>query len=165
MNVTSPSPENATSASASPLTIPVGVRKIVVAIHGIGDQYRNATVQSVVNIFGRCFKQAVAVPLGGFYTADGKIKAFQLTPPPHVAPQMEDIGFLEVYWANIPRRVQRHGYRIEETKAWARTVVQRVQARYLDDLPLKEPDYLSAAATIEEMIDGIAVIGNLLFLA
>ena len=164
MNVASPSRENAASASASTLTMRP-VSKIVVAIHGIGDQYRNATVQSVVNIFGRCFTQAVAVPLGGFYTADGKIKAFQLIPPPHVAPQMEDIGFLEVYWANIPRRVQRRGHRIEETKAWARTVVQRVRARYLNDLPLEEGDYLSAAATIDEMIDAIAVIGNLLFLA
>jgi hypothetical protein len=166
MNFASPSPVNATSASASTPTIPAGVRTIVVAIHGIGNQYHNATVQSVVNIFARCFEQAVAVPLGGFYTADGKIEAYQLKSPPDVKPQMKDIGFVEVYWANIPRRVQRHGYTIEETKAWARTVVQRVRARYsYEDLPLRERDYLSAAATIEEMIDAITVVGNLLFLA
>lgn len=146
------------------------------AIHGIGDQYRNATIQSVVNIFGRCFDQAVAVPLGAFYSPDGKVEAFQLKPPPDVNPQMEDIGFVEVYWANIPRRVQRRGYTIEETKAWARTVTQRVRARYAQDLlagnspgrakPLLQPrDYLSAAAAIDDMIDAIVVIGNLLFLA
>ncbi len=143
-----------------------GVGKIVVAIHGIGNQYHNATVQSVVKIFSRCFEQAVAVPLGGFHTADGKLEAYQLKSPPDVTPQMKDIGFVEVYWANIPRRVQRHGYTIEETKAWAHTVVQRVRARYsYEDLPLRERDYLSAAATIEEMIDAITVVGNLLFLA
>lgn len=165
MNFASQSPENATSASANTPTIPAGVGKIVVAIHGIGNQYQNATVQSVVNIFSRCFAQAVAVPLGGFYTASGKIEAFQLKSPPHVEPQMKDIGFVEVYWANIPMRVQRRGHTIEETKAWARTVVQRVRARYSHDLPLQERDYLSAAATIEEMIDAITVVGNLLFLA
>src|SRR4029453_9440836 len=95
VNVASPSPVNATSASASTPTIPAGVRTIVVAIHGIGNQYHNATVQSVVNIFARCFEQAVAVPLGGFYTADGKIEAYQLKSPPDVKPQMKDIGFVE----------------------------------------------------------------------
>ena len=51
---------------------------------------------------------------------------------------MKDIGFVEVYWANIPMRVQRRGHTIEETKAWARTVVQRVRARYsYEDLPLR----------------------------
>jgi hypothetical protein len=173
MNVASPSPENATSVSASTLRMPP-VSKIVVAIHGIGDQYRNATVQSVVNIFSRCFEQAVAVPLGGFYAPDGKIEAFHLRSLPDVKGQREDIGFVEVYWADIPRRVQRRGYTIEETKAWARTVVQRVRARYSDDLVdptrgqrklLRPRDYLSAAATIEEMIDAIKVMGNLLFLA
>jgi len=114
--------------------MPAGLERIVVAIHGIGDQYRNATVQSVVNIFSRCFEQAVAVPLGGFYAPDGKIEAFHLKSPPDVNPQMEDIGFVEVYWADIPRRVQRRGYTIEETKARARTVTQRVRARYGQDL-------------------------------
>jgi hypothetical protein len=175
MNFASQSPEYATSAPEATPAMPVGLAKIVVAIHGIGDQYRNATVQSVVNIFSRCFEQAVAVPLGGFYAPDGRMEAFQLRSPPDVSPQMEDIGFVEVYWADIPRRVQRRGYTIEETKAWARTVVQRVRARYSEDLvdhtrgqgrPLLQPrDYLSAAATIEEMIDAIRVMGNLLFLA
>src|SRR5512132_213777 len=63
MNLPSPSPVNATSASASTPTMLAGVGKIVVAIHGIGNQYHNATVQSVVKIFSRCFEQAVAVPL------------------------------------------------------------------------------------------------------
>jgi hypothetical protein len=149
------------------------IKKIVVAIHGIGDQYRNATVQSVVSIFGRCFEQAAAVPLGSFYSADGTVQTFRLKSPPEVDPSLVNIGFIEAYWADIPRRIQRRGYTIEETKAWARTVVERVRARYSNDLIapghtkplLSSKDYLSAAATIEEMIDAIAVMGNLLFLA
>lgn len=145
------------------------IKKIVIAIHGIGDQYHNETVRSVVSIFGRCFEQVTAVPLGGFYSADGTIRTFQLTAPPKVKFPMSDIGFVEAYWANIPRRVQRHGYTIEETKAWARTVVERVQAQYEDELherlALNPADYLSAIAVLEEMIDAIGVLGNLFFLA
>jgi hypothetical protein len=145
------------------------IDKIVIAIHGIGDQYRNATVQSVVNIFSRCFDQAAAVPLGEFYSADGQIRTFRMTAPPEIEPSLCRIGFIEAYWAEIPRRVQRRGYTIEETKAWARTVVARVQSRYepelAERLKLTPEDYESAAAVIEEMIDAIAVLGNLLFLA
>jgi hypothetical protein len=143
--------------------------KIIVAIHGIGDQYRNATIQSVVNIFSRCFEQTAAVPLGQFYSADGQIRTFRLTAPPRVDPSLTRIGFVEAYWANISRRVQQRGYTIEETKAWARTVVGRVRSRYEPELAgrlnLTPEDYESAAAVIEEMIDAIDVLGNLLFLA
>jgi hypothetical protein len=145
------------------------IKKIIVAIHGIGDQYRNATVQSVVNIFSRCFDQTAAVPLGAFYSADGQIRTFQLTAPPDVAPDLIQLGFVEAYWADIPRRAQRRGYTIEETKAWARTVVARVQSRYEQDLAsrlkLTREDYASAAAVLDEMIDAIGVLGNLTFLA
>ena len=143
------------------------IKKIVVAIHGIGDQYRYATARSVINIFSRCFDQAVAVPLGSFYGVDSTVQTFRLKAPPEVKPAMADIGFVEVYWADIPRRVQRRGYTIEGTKVWARTVVERLRARYADDLAgfLKKDDYTSAAAVIDEMIDAIGVLGNLLFLA
>jgi hypothetical protein len=154
--------------AVAPMSAPE-IKKIIVAIHGIGDQYHNATVQSVVTIFSRCFNQTAAVPLGAFYSADGQIHTFQLTAPPEVAPDLNHIGFVEAYWAEIPREVQRQGYTIEETKAWARTVVARVQSRYQEDLAkrlnLTREDYASAAAVIDEMIDAIAVLGNLLFLA
>ncbi|MFN2621608.1 MAG: hypothetical protein ABR611_02075 [Chthoniobacterales bacterium] len=143
--------------------------KIVIAIHGIGDQYKNATVRSVVSIFGRCFNRATPVPLGGFYGPDGDIHVFRATAPPDVTPPMSTIGFVEAYWADIPRQVQREGYTIEETKAWARTVVERVQAQYEDELKkrlsLSSADYLSAIAALQDMIDAIGVISNLLFLA
>ena len=165
--------EPTTSASQMAQALaPMGaseIKKVIVAIHGIGDQYRNATVQSVVNIFGRCFDQTAAVPLGAFYSADGQIRTFQLTAPPEVAPELAQLGFVEAYWADIPRRAQQRGYTIEETKAWARTVVARVQSRYEPDLAsrlkLTPEDYASAAAVLDEMIDAIGVLGNLTFLA
>jgi len=141
------------------------IKKIVIAIHGIGDQY--ATARSVINIFSRCFDQAVAVPLGSFYGVESAVEIFFLKARPEIKPAMVDIGFVEVYWADIPRRVQRRGYTIEETKAWARTVVERVRARYAEDLAslLSKEDYTSAAAVIDEMIDAIGVLGNLFFFA
>jgi hypothetical protein len=159
-------PKQGIARAVKPIRDPT-IKKIVVAIHGIGDQYRFATERSVINIFGRCFDQAVAVPLGGFYGVDSTVQAFRLKAPPEINPEIADMGFVEVYWADIPRRVQRRGYTIEETKAWARTVVERVRARYAEDLAdlLKKEDYASAAAVIEAMIDAIGVLGNLFFLA
>ena len=149
---------------------PVGepaIKKIVVAIHGIGDQYRYATAQSVVTIFSRCFDQAAAVPLGSFYGDASVVKTFRLEPPPEVKKDIANIGFVEFYWADIPRRLQHRGYTIEETKAWARTVVERVRARYSDYLThlVRKKDYASAAAIIEDLIDGIEVLRNLFLLA
>src|SRR5690242_223687 len=110
------------------------IKKIVAAIHGTGDQSRFATQRSVINIFSRCFAQAVAVPLGGFSGVDSTVQAFRLKAPPEINPEIADVGFVEIYWADIPRRVPPRGYTIEETKAWARTVVERVRARYAEDL-------------------------------
>jgi hypothetical protein len=96
------------------------IKRIIVAIHGIGDQYRFAAARSVINIFGRCFDQAVGLPLGSFYGVDSTAQTFRLKAPPEIKPAIADIGFAEVYWADIPRRVQRRGYTIEETKVFVR---------------------------------------------
>ena len=159
-------PKQDLARAVEPIRDPT-IKKIVVAIHGIGDQYRYATTQSVINIFGRCFDQALAVPLGSFYGVDSVVETFRLKSPPEIKPAIADIGFVEIYWADLPRRLQRRGYTIEETKAWARTVVERVRAGYADDLAglLKKEDYASAAAVIEDLIDGVEVLGNLFFIA
>lgn len=158
----------------------VGVEKVVVAVHGIGDQYRNATIQTVVSAFGKFSRYPAAMPLGRFPGSSGPLEAFRLKGPPEPAAPLGDIGFVEVYWADIPRAVQKEGYIIEESKAWARTVVERVRARfgeYARDLDCKGPkeqslrlqlsqkDYFAGADAIEEMIETFAVLDNLLFIA
>ena len=146
---------------------------IVIAIHGIGDQYQNATIQTVVSAFGKFFDYPAATPLGRFSSEDRKINRFTLPLPPPGAqplpPELANIGFFEIYWADLPRKVRRIGYVIEESKAWARTVVERVRARYgvvaqrADEAPaLNHDDFLAAADVLEEMIETIAVLGNLL---
>lgn len=147
----------------------VEIKKLVVAIHGIGDQYRQATIQSVVTRFGHHFDYPATVPLGSFYSVPGQISAFRLKALPPDQTELASIGFVEAYWADIPRRVQRQGYTIQESKAWARTIVERVRARYGREVQrtfgFKREDFRSASMVLEEMIDTIAVLGNLLFLA
>jgi hypothetical protein len=156
-----------------------GAKKIVVAIHGMGDQYRNSTVQTVVSAFGKFARSPAGVPLGTFHSS-GALKTFQLKGPPPPAAPLDTIGFIEVYWADIPRALQKEGYIIEESKAWARTVVERVRSRFGLDahnldaegpekqrlrLDLHHEDYFAGADAIEEMIETFAVLGNLLFIA
>jgi hypothetical protein len=158
----------------------VDAEKIVVAIHGIGDQYQNATVQTVVSAFGRFARYPASMPLGFFHEPSGKVRAARLKGPPEPGKPLGSIGFVEVYWANIPREAQTSGYILEETKAWARTVVERVRARFgacaseLDAtgpdgqplrLRLKQDDYFAGADAIEEMIETFKVLDNLLFIA
>ncbi len=153
-------------AASGPLT------KLVIAIHGIGDQYRFATIRSVVTRFGRYFDFPAAVPLGSFHAPAGSLQAFHFRPPPSIPNNLGDIGFAEAYWADIPRAIQTAGYTLEESKAWARTVVERVRARYgqynqqgTDRLNLQTKDFRDAAFVLQEMIETIHLIGNLLFLA
>jgi hypothetical protein len=158
----------------------VGAEKIVVAIHGIGDQYRNATIQTVVSAFGRFAQYPASMPLGFFHDASSAVRAFQLQGPPAPDASLSAIGFLEVYWADIPRAAQTEGYIIEETKAWARSIVERVRARFGDcaknldaegpnkkrlQLHLSRHDYFASADVIQEMVETFAVLDNLLFIA
>ena len=109
----------------------VGAGTVIVAVHGMGDEFRQDTVQAVFTAFARHHRYRPAVfPLGQFHSPDGDLQAFRVKHPPNPAnAALEDIGFVEVYWADLPRDLQKEGHTIEESKAWARTVVERVRAR------------------------------------
>lgn len=162
---------------------------IIVAVHGIGDQMRNATVRDVATRYARLpdlAKGGVFVapqPLGYFHTdVTDAVKVSPLGNRIATQCPLMRIGFSEVYWADIPDIAVRDGHTLEETKAWARTVVSRVRAEYYrtrrgfsetdwlrlpaaDRLQLREPDFTLAAEVLEEIIDTIDVLENLLFLA
>jgi hypothetical protein len=106
------------------------VKKIIVAVHGIGDQFRHATIQSVIAQFCVHHGLPSAVPLGGFYEGQGPLSLG----PPYPAKPFGELAFIEVYWAGIPRKVVEDGHSLEETKLWARTVVERLQMRGKDKL-------------------------------
>lgn len=78
-------PKQEIARAIEPIRDPT-IKKIIVANHGIGDRYRFATARSVINIFSRCFDEAVAVPLGSFYEIDGTVQTFRLKAPPEINP-------------------------------------------------------------------------------
>ena len=165
---------------------------ILVAIHGIGEQSRNSTVRSVAT---RLAQSSFALsgpddlpplapqPLGWFYSdVKGAVKVAPLDTFDAATHPFARTGFTEVFWADIPEDVVSEGRTLEETKAWARTVIARARAvckkkarqlrRAQGDRPLSaaeklqllEPDFSLAAEVLEEVIETVYVLENLLFL-
>lgn len=158
---------------------------ILVAIHGIGEQSRNMTVRAVATRLalsaGTIGKEGEPPPLApqplGWFHSDvqGAVKVAPLDAfDPETKHSMAAIGFTEVFWADIPQEVVKEGRTIEETKAWARTVVGR--ARFICNRNARqkaiskssaaaEPDFSLAAEVLEEIIDTVHTLENLTFLA
>src|SRR6478609_2316867 len=100
-------------SSMSPGSVPnTTVKKVFVAVHGIGDQYSFATIQSVVNQFCLYYGQPAAVPLGNFHIGQ---PAYSLSSPYPPDP-FERMAFGEVYWAPIARDVTKDQHTLEEAK-------------------------------------------------
>ena len=186
-------------------------KQVIVAIHGIGDQFRYETIQSVANQFCEYFGQPAAIPLGMFHStlyrlgpdkssdlgslvkgiAQIQAKLRDDTPIPQPAstpetaehfpaalvlkapmiPQLPaNLGFAEVYWADVPRDPAKDEHTLEESKKWAKTIVERLRLRYrgggvINGLQLTNNNYLMAATVIQEIIQTVAVLERLLFLA
>ena len=131
--------------------------KIIVAIHGIGDQVRCETIQLVARRFAAYCAVKEDIPLGRLNATlipmagdpapielkvrkrrmgDLDVKllpapAAETGPCAYLAqspPFTGTLGFAEVYWADIPRGLAKDGYNLEEAKRWATTVVDRVRA-------------------------------------
>lgn len=160
-------------------------KDILVAIHGIGAQSRNATVRYLATRLAHSsmslgqtgdLPPGSPQPLGWFYSdVRDVVKVAPLdTSPTH---PLARIGFTEVFWADIPQDVVKEGRTTEGTKAWARTVVARARAicknKIIEQetlppaerLRIIEPDFSLAAEVLEEVIDTVYVLENLTFLA
>lgn len=140
--------------------------KIIVAVHGIGQQFTYGTIQSVAYQFCGLYGVPAGIPLGSFHAKRvGEQGALLLTKSPW-PPSFKDLGFAEVYWADIPQGLVKKGNTLEETKAWARTIVERLRLlRCAAPDGLSEQDYAMVKRVLEEMIETIAVLDRLLFLA
>jgi hypothetical protein len=145
--------------------------RIVVAIHGVGSQQRSETLRRVTFRFGSRVKPPMALMPLGFFHVDrvGDVKVSQLEDVPQ-NDLLETVGFAEVFWADIPKKVDKEGDTLEEIKGWGRTVVSRAEAAYHRKVPerdrkLKAEDFGLGAAVIEEIVETVAVMENLLFVA
>ena len=146
--------------------------KILVAVHGIGDQVGYETAQAVARQVGLYYDVATSIPLGRFYTGTGADNT--AVPMPFLvtttdSPDLRqrttfDVGFAEVYWASIPRKIVNDGHILEESKKWARTVAGRLAQRAQKlgkPMPVREQDRLTTV--LDEMIETIAVVERLNF--
>jgi len=143
--------------------------RIIVAVHGIGDQFQFATVQSVAHRYCAARNEPQPLPLGRFYD-----KAFG-TPPKgtFILPlplKNEDLTFAEVYWADIPRIPEKAGYTIEESTKWAKTVIDRLrQTQAASNVnpadKLSPTDFKMAESVLEQMIETITVLEQLTLVA
>jgi len=155
-----------------------GLTKIVIAIHGIGNQTRSGTVRSVATRFGTRddgrsrngdVPKVPLMPLGYFYTDEkGAVRVSRLdVKEDH---ELHKIGFAEVYWADIPREVVRREDTLEESKAWGKTIVSRAQAQYYsppaatkkrETSTLKPADFELVSGALDEIIETVGVLENL----
>src|ERR1041385_7072569 len=98
------------------------VKKLIVAVHGIGKQFRYATIKSVAEQFGIYCKSSVGTPLGAFHPAvPDDVQAIPLpTPnPTFKAPEgLEGVMLAEIFWEDIPDKAVKAADTIEETKEW-----------------------------------------------
>jgi hypothetical protein len=157
--------EPAAEATASVSPESRGIRKIVVAIHGMGSQRRNDTVRAVAKRFGERHDLPI-MPLG-YFSVDGDAEVLFSrldVPPEH---ELATIGFAEVYWADIPRSVVNAADTLEEAKEWGASIVSRARMLYHDRLKGKDQlltarDFQAGAAIVEEVVETIGVLEKLM---
>jgi hypothetical protein len=176
----------ATTATPGPAADPkpkAKYRDIIIAVHGIGEQSRFATVRSVANRLAQTRELCgeggppplAPQPLGYFHPdVRGATEVLRLDRFPR-DPQhpLAGVGFTEVFWADIPQEVDRDGATLEDTKAWGRTIIARARAVYLSARPggpteadrLREPDFSLAGEVLDEIVETVEVLENLTFLA
>src|ERR687896_2564532 len=79
------------------------IKKIIVAVHGIGDQMSYETAQSVAFRFCDYCNVPPAIPLGLFHPLQAKEDGFLVDAPPDSP--LPGHGFAEVYWAGVAREL------------------------------------------------------------
>jgi hypothetical protein len=172
------SPESVPASNATPTIQHAleGVTTVIVAVHGIGSQRRSDTVRSVAARFASSLEPALPTQPLGFFRVDDAAQ-LRISRLPNVAAgndgpeppsRLQQLGFAEVYWADIPRQAVEAMDTLEETKAWAKSVVSRAHAMYKQNVAsgvIADEDFALGAGVIEEIIETIAVLENLLLLA
>jgi hypothetical protein len=135
------------------------VEKLIVAVHGIGDQTRSATIQQVLSQFTQYHGRAAAVPLGRFHSS-----AVFCEDDPEV-PELGKLGFSEVYWADVPRKAVEDKYTLESVQSWVRTVIGRVRRNNLGTRRLTDADERMLKEVLGEMLQTVNVLEALCLLA
>jgi hypothetical protein len=141
--------------------------KILVAVHGIGNQFEYATIQSVAFALCRFHGEAASIPLGRFHLDRPGTYVHPLDPEREGFGR--SVGFAEIYWADIPRAVVEKKYILEGAQRWAKTLLERIRSRHAQasgsEIKLDEADFDMLDTVIMEMIRSVDIIDRLSFLA
>lgn len=131
-------------------------KDVIVAVHGIGQQSRYSTVRSVATRLAASktllagsadpVRPVAPQPLGYFHSEVRGITAVTLLDDAAFLGNtaLATTGFAEVFWADIPEKAVDEGSTLEETKAWARTVVARAQALWIRE---RQPEMVKQGIT------------------
>lgn len=138
----------------------MSVNKIFVGVHGIGDQTECETIQTIIERVTAYQGAALHVPLGKISSASIAHGVYEC---PDQADLGKTIGFAEVYWADIPRKMVTQGYMLEETTRWAGSLVEKLDRQY--GHPLAPADKEAISSILPEAIDSIRVLKRLSLLA
>jgi hypothetical protein len=141
------------------------ITKLVIAIHGIGSQFRYATIQSVATRFSVYCGGDARPPLGSFHPRPPLTAGVLPFDAPKIPEKLKGLAFAEVFWADIPQQAVEKKDTLEETKAWAKTLVARVRALDCANNHSPSVDYKKASSVVAEMVETIGVLQSLLFLA
>lgn len=138
------------------------VKKVIVAVHGVGDQHQYATIQAVVKQFCGFHGQPGAISLGSFHTG----RAGFSIQKPFPTERFQHLAFAEVYWAKTPRDAVNDKHTLEEAKKWAGTIAERLRLRWQQagSDPATEPNVALLKQVLDEMIETIAVLERLSYL-
>jgi len=163
--------------------------KVIVAVHGVGDQVMSETVQKVINRFCRYHGETMGVPLG-------KIKNLSVLKNPYDRKcdceksdseksdseqtnsseylckpfKMSDLGydgelgklsFVEVHWADLARAVDESRFLLEETKSWSKTIVERLPKRYKEAEQFTPKEFDALRLLLREMLETLRTLENL----
>jgi len=141
----------------------LAAKKLIVAVHGVGDQSSYATLQSVFNQFCRFHGEPSGIPLGAFHNGQSTFSVDS-----HERKKLETLAFAEVYWASIPREIVEEKHTLEEAKRWATTIIERLRMRLRSAGPeaaCRDEDFELSTQILHEMIETIAVADRLCYLA
>jgi hypothetical protein len=145
---------------ALPARIDATVKKVVVAVHGIGDQTQFAAVQQVLSQFFHFHGEIATVPASEFRT-DRK----SLVIDKERYPELYGLAFAEVYWADLAHHSVSKKSDLKDIKPWVRTMISRARRGRRTARELTVADQLLVEQVLGEMMQSIGILERLWFLA
>jgi hypothetical protein len=142
-------------------------KKLIVGVHGMGDQMRNAFVQDIARLFARYRPsptQATRLPLALWDTGgddpdeDHAIGFVSVEKTRFLQPY----AFAEMHWAHLPRKLEDQGHRLEDPTVWVGSIVDRLGQRHNLRAEFNETGPRIAATVVEEIGESLRLLERLL---